>query len=93
MITCAVNRNLVGFGGVGFLSTDQKKKLLWGNKKNNPTEEVIMSFWMQRKLFLQVFDITLFHFAQTTTVLQSLGLASVSRPGAPGKVQQTHGNV
>ncbi|XP_064939111.1 uncharacterized protein LOC135593180 isoform X1 [Musa acuminata AAA Group] len=34
-----VNRSLVGFGGVGFLSTDQKKKLLWGNKKNNPTEE------------------------------------------------------
>ncbi|WOL20176.1 hypothetical protein Cni_G28979 [Canna indica] len=34
-----VNRNLVGFGGVGCLSTDQKKKLLWGNKKNSPTEE------------------------------------------------------
>ncbi|URD91829.1 hypothetical protein MUK42_28134 [Musa troglodytarum] len=34
-----VNRNLVGVGGVGFLSTDQKKKLLWGNKKNNSTEE------------------------------------------------------
>ncbi|XP_018679666.2 uncharacterized protein LOC135618529 isoform X1 [Musa acuminata AAA Group] len=34
-----VNRNLVGFGGVGFLSTDQKKKLLWGNKKNTSTEE------------------------------------------------------
>ena len=42
LIACAVNRNLVGFGGVGFLSTDQKKKLLWGNKKNTSTEEVII---------------------------------------------------
>ncbi|XP_068663996.1 uncharacterized protein [Aristolochia californica] len=31
-----VNRNLVGGG---FLTTDQKKKLLWGNKKNASTEE------------------------------------------------------
>ncbi|KAG9454927.1 hypothetical protein H6P81_007831 [Aristolochia fimbriata] len=31
-----VNRNLVGGG---CLTTDQKKKLLWGNKKNTPTEE------------------------------------------------------
>lgn len=34
----AVNRNLVG--GSSYLSTDQKKKLLWGNKKNTSTEEV-----------------------------------------------------
>ncbi|KAL5231917.1 hypothetical protein ABZP36_030693 [Zizania latifolia] len=34
-----VNKNLVGFGvGTGSLSTDQKKKLLWGNKKSNPPE-------------------------------------------------------
>ncbi|KAF0930197.1 hypothetical protein E2562_030846 [Oryza meyeriana var. granulata] len=34
-----VNKNLVGFGvGAGCLSTDQKKKLLWGNKKSNPPE-------------------------------------------------------
>ncbi|KAG8088160.1 hypothetical protein GUJ93_ZPchr0010g8561 [Zizania palustris] len=34
-----VNKNLVGFGvGTGRLSTDQKKKLLWGNKKSNPPE-------------------------------------------------------
>ncbi|XP_042438839.1 splicing regulatory glutamine/lysine-rich protein 1-like isoform X2 [Zingiber officinale] len=33
-----VNKNLVGFGGVGCLSTDQKKKLLWGNKKNSSQE-------------------------------------------------------
>ncbi|KAL5225250.1 hypothetical protein ABZP36_011889 [Zizania latifolia] len=34
-----VNKNLVGFGvGTGCLSTDQKKKLLWGNKKSNPPE-------------------------------------------------------
>uniref|UniRef100_A0A0E0M914 Uncharacterized protein n=1 Tax=Oryza punctata TaxID=4537 RepID=A0A0E0M914_ORYPU len=34
-----VNKNLVGFGvGAGRLSTDQKKKLLWGNKKSNPPE-------------------------------------------------------
>lgn len=32
-----VNRNLVG--GSSNLSTDQKKKLLWGNKKNTSTEE------------------------------------------------------
>ncbi|KAG1334235.1 arginine/serine-rich coiled-coil protein 2 [Cocos nucifera] len=31
-----VNKNLVG---VGYLSTDQKKKLLWGNKKNSSSEE------------------------------------------------------
>lgn len=30
-----VNRNLVG---TGFMSTDQKKKLLWGNKKNTSEE-------------------------------------------------------
>ncbi|PWZ27142.1 hypothetical protein Zm00014a_001550 [Zea mays] len=36
-----VNRNIAAFGaGTGRLSTDQKKKLLWGNKKNNPSEEV-----------------------------------------------------
>ncbi|KAK4784632.1 hypothetical protein SAY86_019000 [Trapa natans] len=32
-----VNRNLAG--GTGFLSTEQKKKLLWGNKKNATPEE------------------------------------------------------
>ncbi|KAJ9184998.1 hypothetical protein P3X46_004679 [Hevea brasiliensis] len=31
-----VNRNLVG---VGFMSTEQKKKLLWGNKKSTASEE------------------------------------------------------
>ncbi|KAG8646429.1 hypothetical protein MANES_09G004100v8 [Manihot esculenta] len=31
-----VNRNLVG---VGFMSTEQKKKLLWGNKKSADSEE------------------------------------------------------
>ncbi|XP_020549029.1 arginine/serine-rich coiled-coil protein 2 isoform X2 [Sesamum indicum] len=31
-----VNRNLVG---TGYMSTDQKKKLLWGNKKNTAVEE------------------------------------------------------
>ncbi|KAF8728600.1 hypothetical protein HU200_017865 [Digitaria exilis] len=36
-----VNRNIAAFGaGTGRLSTDQKKKLLWGNKKSNPSEEV-----------------------------------------------------
>jgi hypothetical protein len=39
MFSMAVNKNLVGFGvGAGRLSTDQKKKLLWGNKKSNPPE-------------------------------------------------------
>ncbi|XP_076901030.1 uncharacterized protein LOC143555341 isoform X2 [Bidens hawaiensis] len=32
-----VNRNLIG---TGVMSTDQKKKLLWGSKKSTPTEEV-----------------------------------------------------
>lgn len=32
-----VNKNLVG---TGYMSTDQKKKLLWGSKKSTPTEEV-----------------------------------------------------
>ncbi|KAF8398228.1 hypothetical protein HHK36_017154 [Tetracentron sinense] len=31
-----VNRNLIGGG---YMSTDQKKKLLWGNKKNTTAEE------------------------------------------------------
>ncbi|KAK1437103.1 hypothetical protein QVD17_02888 [Tagetes erecta] len=31
-----VNRNLIG---TGVMSTDQKKKLLWGSKKSTPTEE------------------------------------------------------
>ncbi|XP_024981746.1 pre-mRNA-splicing factor CWC25 isoform X3 [Cynara cardunculus var. scolymus] len=31
-----VNRNLIG---TGFMSTDQKKKLLWGSKKSTATEE------------------------------------------------------
>ncbi|XP_039832630.1 arginine/serine-rich coiled-coil protein 2-like isoform X6 [Panicum virgatum] len=36
-----VNRNIAAFGaGTGRLSTDQKKKLLWGNKKSNPSEEI-----------------------------------------------------
>ncbi|AQK72984.1 hypothetical protein ZEAMMB73_Zm00001d017360 [Zea mays] len=35
-----VNRNIAAFGaGTGRLSTDQKKKLLWGNKTSNPSEE------------------------------------------------------
>lgn len=35
-----VNRNIAAFGpGTGRLSTDQKKKLLWGNKKSDPSEE------------------------------------------------------
>ncbi|CAL4924412.1 unnamed protein product [Urochloa decumbens] len=35
-----VNRNIAAFGaGTGRLSTDQKKRLLWGNKKSNPSEE------------------------------------------------------
>ena len=42
----AVNRNIAAFGaGTGRLSTDQKKKLLWGNKKSNPSEEVSIQ-WM-----------------------------------------------
>lgn len=35
-----VNKNLVG---VGYMSADQKKKLLWGNKKGAGTEEVYVS--------------------------------------------------
>jgi len=43
----AVNRNIAAFGpGTGRLSTDQKKKLLWGNKKSNPSEEVGFSEYM-----------------------------------------------
>ncbi|KAL3751478.1 hypothetical protein ACJRO7_012327 [Eucalyptus globulus] len=35
-----VNKNLAGgFGPTGYLSTEQKKKLLWGNKKNTATVE------------------------------------------------------
>ncbi|XP_050363550.1 uncharacterized protein LOC126782363 isoform X2 [Argentina anserina] len=35
----SVNRNLAGAGPAGCLTADQKKKLLWGNKKNTTTEE------------------------------------------------------
>ncbi|PRQ24773.1 putative small acidic protein [Rosa chinensis] len=34
-----VNRNLAGAGPVGCMTADQKKKLLWGNKKNTTAEE------------------------------------------------------
>lgn len=34
-----VNRNLTGAGPVGCMTADQKKKLLWGNKKNATAEE------------------------------------------------------
>ncbi|CAI9787516.1 unnamed protein product [Fraxinus pennsylvanica] len=33
-----VNRNLIG---TGYMSADQKKKLLWGNKKNTTSEESV----------------------------------------------------
>lgn len=36
-----VNKNLIG---TGYMSADQKKKLLWGNKKNTAAEEVIMNY-------------------------------------------------
>lgn len=36
-----VNKNLVGAGS---LTADQKKKLLWGNKKNTQAEEVSLTF-------------------------------------------------
>jgi hypothetical protein len=52
----AVNRNIAAFGaGTGRLSTDQKKKLLWGNKKGNPSEEVGFSEYMT--LFFRVHSI------------------------------------
>lgn len=41
MVENAVNKNLVG---TGYMSTDQKKKLLWGSKKNTTSEEVWKSF-------------------------------------------------
>jgi hypothetical protein len=48
----AVNRNIAAFGaGTGRLSTDQKKKLLWGNKTSNPSEEVGVSEYMTFFLF------------------------------------------
>ncbi|KAI4368952.1 hypothetical protein MLD38_017451 [Melastoma candidum] len=35
-----VNKNLAGgFGPMGYMSTEQKKKLLWGNRKSTATEE------------------------------------------------------
>lgn len=37
-----VNRNLIG---TGFMSTDQKKKLLWGSKKSTATEEAAAHRW------------------------------------------------
>ncbi|KAF7147970.1 hypothetical protein RHSIM_Rhsim03G0036800 [Rhododendron simsii] len=35
-INCLFNKNLIG---TGYMSADQKKKLLWGNKKNTAAEE------------------------------------------------------
>ncbi|CAB4286281.1 unnamed protein product [Prunus armeniaca] len=35
-----INRNLIGVGPVGCMTADQKKKLLWGNKKSTTAEEV-----------------------------------------------------
>jgi len=37
LVLHAVNQNLVG---TGFMTADQKKKLLWGSKKNSNAEEV-----------------------------------------------------
>lgn len=37
----AVNQNLVG---TGYMSADQKKKLLWGSKKAAATEEVLLMY-------------------------------------------------
>lgn len=55
----AVNKNLVG---VGYMSTDQKKKLLWGNKKSSPVEEVCL--WI-----ILVISILLDHFLLFTVSL------------------------
>lgn len=40
LLHSTVNRNLVGVGPAGCMTADQKKKLLWGNKKNTTAEEV-----------------------------------------------------
>jgi len=39
LVLHAVNQNLVG---TGFMTADQKKKLLWGSKKSSNTEEVLL---------------------------------------------------
>jgi hypothetical protein len=47
-----VNKNLVG---VGFMSTEQKKKLLWGSKKSATPEEVSPLFclcWLLLSTYL-----------------------------------------
>ncbi|XP_040862079.1 pre-mRNA-splicing factor 38B isoform X5 [Glycine max] len=52
-----VNRNLVG---PGCLTTDQKKKLLWGGKKSTPTEEFLWQLFFNKNLatvsFLKCFS-------------------------------------
>lgn len=41
VIFTAVNQNLTS---TGFMTADQKKKLLWGKKKTTVTEEVLVKF-------------------------------------------------
>ena len=41
LIINAVNKNLIGAGHSN-MTTEQKKKLLWGSKKSTPAEEVFL---------------------------------------------------
>lgn len=80
-----VNKNLVG---VGFMSTEQKKKLLWGSKKSAAPEEVSPLFclcWLLLSTYL-LNTHTLF------TDWSPVGYRHVWWSWKARKVQQTHGN-
>lgn len=51
-LTYAVNKNLVGGS---YMSTDQKKKLLWGKKKSTPVEEVCLQTIIVISILLDCF--------------------------------------
>ncbi|GMP97818.1 hypothetical protein CsSME_00045925 [Camellia sinensis var. sinensis] len=47
--------------GTGYMSTDQKKKLLWGNKKSTTAEElVLVAFGAPKRFFGHHWDTALF---------------------------------
>lgn len=80
-----VNKNLVG---VGFMSTEQKKKLLWGSKKSVAPEEVPPLFCLCLLLLSTYLLNTLTLFTDWSPV----GYCYVWWSWKAGKVQQTHGN-
>lgn len=73
-----VNKNLIG---TGYMSTDQKKKLLWGNKKNTTAEEVFIRLFSHVILLFLLFHLVL--------ILKRIGggiKGDITNPNGRGKL-------